>query len=541
VPDLVPIKRALLSVSDKTDLVPFARGLAELGVELISTGGTAVVLREAGLDVISVDQITGFPEMMDGRVKTLHPAIHGALLGRRDMPTHLEAMKTHDIAPIDLVCVNLYPFEQTILAEGVSEPEAIEQIDIGGPAILRSSAKNHDFVTVVTSARQYDLVVNELREHEGATTLALRRELSAAAFARTAEYDAAISAWMGSRVGSQLGGDGGGVFPEMLQLSYGKVGMLRYGENPHQKAAVYADPSSSGPSLVTAHLEHGKPLSYNNLNDGAAALELVQDLHDAFADSAVAAIVKHTNACGAAVAADAADVVSAAMACDPKAAYGGILCVNEVVDAAVASRLVAEASFLEVVIAPSFTDDAQALVGERWQNIRLLATGPLEAGGSQSIAINGLPGGLLLQERDVKPANPSSWARAAGPDPDANVLAEAAFAWTVVKHLKSNAISITAGQRLLGAGPGQVDRVGACGIAIEKAGDAIAAAKQAGEPIVAASDAFFPFADGPEKLIDAGVQCIVQPGASRRDQETFDLCESRGVTCLVTHVRHFRH
>ncbi|MHC4990858.1 MAG: bifunctional phosphoribosylaminoimidazolecarboxamide formyltransferase/IMP cyclohydrolase, partial [Planctomycetota bacterium] len=320
--DLTPIRRALLSVSDKTDLVPFARSLASQGVQLVSTGGTAAALREAGLEVVAVEQLTGFPEMMDGRVKTLHPRVHGALLARRDRPEHLQAMQEHGIEPIDLVCINLYPFEQTILDEGVTLDEAIEQIDIGGPSILRSAAKNHQFVTVITSTSQYDEVVTAMRANEGATTLELRRRLAAAAFMRTAGYDTAISAWMGRYVA--------GRFPEQLQLSYSKVANLRYGENPHQKAAVYANPASREVGVVRSRVLHGKPLSYNNLLDGAAALHLVVELHAEFPQRVAAAIIKHTNPCGAAVAADVATAFVDAEAGDPQAAFGGILAVSHV-------------------------------------------------------------------------------------------------------------------------------------------------------------------------------------------------------------------
>ncbi|MHC5001945.1 MAG: bifunctional phosphoribosylaminoimidazolecarboxamide formyltransferase/IMP cyclohydrolase [Planctomycetota bacterium] len=529
-PDLVPIRRALLSVSDKTDLLPFARRLADLGVELISTGGTAAALRKGGLAVRPVEHVTGFPEIMDGRVKTLHPLIHGGLLARRDLPAHVEAMQQHGIEPIDLVCISLYPFEQTIRTDGVSVDEAIEQIDIGGPAMLRSAAKNHEFVTVVTSASQYDKVVTEIRSNDGATTMKLRQSLAAAAFARTAEYDTTISAWMGER--------GGELFPELLQLRFAKRGTLRYGENPHQKAAVYASPNAPETTVVGAPLLNGRPLSYNNLLDGAAALQLCQDLHDAFTDLVTAVVVKHTNACGASVAVDGPAAIAGAFSGDPVAAYGGILACSATINDGTARAIAEGGPFIEVVVAPAFEDAARDRLAERWPNVRLLAVGPYDQTRGWSLTFRSVPGGVLVQEPDRKPANPREWSHAAGPEPDDLLLADATFAWTVVKHLKSNAIAIAAGGELLGGGPGQVDRVGAARLAVLKAG---ARLKESTRPPVAASDAFFPFPDGPALLADAGVRCIVQPGGSKRDEETIALCEERGVTCLLTGVRHFRH
>ncbi len=528
----VPVRRALISVSEKTDLIPFASALQSFGVEIISTGGTAEALRDAGVDVIAIDQVTGFPEMMDGRVKTLHPAIHGALLGRRDSESHMQAMNEHGITPIDLICVNLYPFERTILQDGITDEEAIEQIDIGGPSMLRSAAKNYASVAVVTSPEQYDHVANVLRENDGSTTLELRRELAGAAFTRTAQYDTAISAWMATHRPD--------AFPSMLRLSYALHSELRYGENPHQKAAVYSNPASPEPSVVSATMLHGKPLSYNNVNDGAAALELVQELHSVADRKPAAAIIKHANACGAAVADDLTAAFERAYAGDPLAAYGGILAVNTRVDAAAARAMCEGQKFLEVIIAPSFDDDATALLSERWKNVRLLAVGSIEHSGNRKLDYKSIPGGMLAQQRDMKLPDVPQWQHSAGPKPDDRLLEDAAFVWTIAKHLKSNAIAIGRGGQLLGGGMGQVDRVTACKLAVERAfaGDK---GGEADRPIIAASDAFFPFPDGPQTLIDAGVQCIVQPGGSMRDQETLDLCEQLGVTCLLTGARHFRH
>jgi phosphoribosylaminoimidazolecarboxamide formyltransferase/IMP cyclohydrolase len=536
--NLVPIRRALISVSDKTDLIPFARALAEMRVEIISTGGTAAALSAAGIQALSVDQVTGFPEMMDGRVKTLHPAIHGALLGRRDVPNHVQAMRDHRITPIDLVCVSLYPFERTILQPGIAFEQAIEQIDIGGPSMLRSAAKNFAFVTVLTSAEQYDRVISEMKANDGATTLELRRDFAAAAFTRTAEYDTAISAWMGTRRDDP--------FPSMLRLTYAHASDLRYGENPHQKAAVYKNPASAEPSVVSARVLHGKELSYNNLHDGAAALELVQELFEVFPapGMAGAAVIKHANPCGAAIGATLAEAFDKAYSSDPLAAYGGILAVNRPIDRETAQHICDGQKFLEVIIAPAegdaaaFSRDALELLRGRWARVRLLETCGIRHTGQRKINYKSIPGGMLVQERDMKLANVEQWIHAAGPPPDENTTRDAAFAWTIAKHLKSNAIAIAVEGQLIGAGMGQVDRVSACRLAIERA-------EKNGVrnrfPPVAASDAFFPFPDGPRLLIDAGVRCIVHPGGSKRDGETLDLCDQHGVTCLITGVRHFKH
>ena len=528
--DLAPVRRALISVSDKTDLIPFARALEALGIELLSTGGTARTLDEAGIKVRTVESVTGFPEMMDGRVKTLHPRVHGAILARRDEPSHISALEEHEIETIDLVCVNLYPFERTIREPEVTTKQAIEQIDIGGPSMLRSAAKNHDHVTVVTSSAQYDRLINELKSQECHTTQTLRTDFAAAAFSRTAEYDAAISSWMGHQSEAR--------FPDVLQLSFTAQESLRYGENPHQRAVLYADPAPSGADLASAEQLRGKPLSYNNILDAAAAMELVQDLRDLSPDSTSVAVVKHTNPCGAAVRTDPVEAFSRAHAGDPMAAYGGIVAISKVVEAALARCMIEEARFLEVVIAEGFTAEAVELLGERWSNVRLLATGDLRRPSRTEIMYRSIPGGLLAQEQDRAPVQPDEFRHVAGPAPSKEMLAEAGMLSTVVKHLKSNAVCIGRGGALLGAGAGQMDRVASCKIAIEKSAARLGGGE---DSVVAASDAFFPFSDGPELLIDAGVQCLIHPGGSKRDSETFELCEQRGVTCLLTGVRHFRH
>ncbi len=533
----IRIRRALLSVSDKTDLVPFARALVEQGVELVSTGGTAAALQTAGVPVVPIEKLTGFPEIMDGRVKTLHPAVHGGLLHRRDDPKHVEQARQHKIPAIDLVCVNLYPFERTIRKEGVTEEEAIENIDIGGPSMLRSAAKNHHFVTVVTSTEQYDRVIAEMKKSDGCTSLDLRRELAAAAFSSTAEYDATIAAWMGVSgvAGESIPTE---VFPDVLRLSYIAHQDLRYGENPHQRATVYRDSGSNEPSVVTAELLAGKPLSYNNLLDASAALELVQDLRDSFPGQVAATVVKHTNPCGAAIAATAKEAFERAYDGDRLAAYGGIVALSAPVDGTAAASIVEGEKFLEVIVAPSFTPDAVALLAERWKNVRLLATGSLRPVPTRAMTFRSIPGGLLAQERDVKSTLLEELTVAPGPEPTAAMKADAVFLMTVAKHLKSNAVCIGAGLQLLGAGAGQMDRVASCRTAIEKAGQRL----RSGDRVpVAASDAFFPFNDGPRLLLDAGVGCIVHPGGSKRDQDTLDLCRERGAPCLITGVRHFRH
>jgi len=524
---LVPVRRALVSVSDKSDLVPFVRSLVQHGVSIISTGGTATGLASAGIDVIPIDQVTGVPEMMDGRVKTLHPAIHGGLLALRDRPAHIEALEAHGIGPIDLVCVNLYPFERTILEPEITDAEAIEQIDIGGPAMLRSAAKNHRFVTVVTHPSQYDMLATSMRTNDGATTAALRRDLAGAAFSRTAEYDAAIAAWMATQRDDD--------FPSTLRLTYTHQQDLRYGENPHQRAALYSNPASGDPSVVRATLRSGKALSYNNILDASAALEVVRDLHAAFEDPS-AAVVKHTNPCGAALAGDPPEAIVRALAGDPLAAYGGILAVSRPVDAAEAEAIGEHAGFLEVVLAPSFTDAAVERIAGTWPNCRLLEVGGLRRAG-RKIDYRSIPGGMLVQQRDVKLPSTSTWAHAAGPTAEETDWSDAAFATVIVKHVNSNAIVLTADRHLLGVGGGQVDRVTACRLAVAKAGDRL---RDHPRPI-AASDAFFPFDDGPRLLIDAGVKVLVHPGGSRRDQDTMDLCDEREVVCLVTGTRHFRH
>ncbi len=552
-PDLSPVRRALLSVSDKTGLVPFAQALARHGCEIISTGGTAEALKKAGLKVTTIESVTGFPEMMDGRVKTLHPKVHGGLLALRDVPSHAAAMKEHAIGAIDLVCVNLYPFEQTVARADCTREQAIENIDIGGPSMIRSGAKNHAYVAVVTSPTQYGRVEAELSQHKGSTSLALRESLAGEAYSATARYDAAITAYLTNRRDTH--------FSPLLNVSLVKIDDLRYGENPHQRAALYRLSSrrvgNAGPSLTTAEQLHGKELSYNNINDGAAALELALALLRVEPHQAGACVIKHTNPCGCAIAPNARDAIDMAIAGDPIAAYGGILALNRTVDAHAAERLTHKDNFFEVIIAPAYSAEALVLLRARWANVRLLALHQDEradadgrdamligAGGDPTsqdqLEFRSIPGGVLVQDRDLLLAPPEKLERKAGPKPTPDQLRAARFLEATGRFLFSNAIVLGggvpghAGVRMFGAGAGQMDRVTSCRLAVEKAGPLARGA-------VAFSDAFFPFADGPEILINSGVQVIVHPGGSKRDDETFALCDKHGVTCLVSGLRHFRH
>lgn len=539
--DHVAIRRALISVWDKTGLLPFAQRLASFGVEIVSTGGTAAALSSAGLKITTIDSLTGFPEMLSGRVKTLHPMVHGGLLGVRDDSEHAAQMERHGIRPIDLLCVNLYPFEQTIARENCTKDEAIENIDIGGPAMIRSAAKNHEWVTVVTSPSQYDRVGRELELNRGLTSLSLRTELAAAAFALTCRYDGAIAAYLSPCASS--------VFPPVMNIGLVKADELRYGENPHQRAALYRtlghDRGPAG-TIANAQQLHGKELSYNNILDANAAMELAWALERACPGRVGACIVKHTNPCGAAVSETAADAVTEAIASDPLAAYGGILALNDELDLPTAERLLDKGVFLEVAVAPSFDADAVGVLQGKSVNLRLLACGALGQAEHathdvRQIEFRSIPGGVLAQERDVRLAAIGELTHSAGPPPDPDLLRAARLLEAVGRSLLSNAVVIggvsrerQGSIRQFGAGAGQMDRLTACRIAVEKAG------KNA-HGSAAFSDAFFPFPDGARVLIDAGVKLIMHPGGSKRDQDTLDLCNDRGVTCITTGVRHFRH
>jgi phosphoribosylaminoimidazolecarboxamide formyltransferase/IMP cyclohydrolase len=548
--DLVPVRRALLSVSDKTGLVPFATALVnEFGVELISTGGTAKALRDAGLPVKDVSDVTGFPEMMDGRVKTLHPLIHGGLLGLRDEPSHVEAMAKHGIQPIDLVVINLYPFQETIAKPDVTFEEAIENIDIGGPSMIRSAAKNHRFVLVVTSADRYEKVLGDLREHKGSSCGKHRLKMAQQAFGHTAAYDTAISSYLRDQLGDEtirfepLSSDTLGKPNVMLYQPPLKLRQtLRYGENPHQSSALYLpdSPESEQLSLANAKQHHGKELSYINLLDADAALACVKDF-----DQPAACIVKHATPCGVASAQDIASAFVNAYDSDPLAAFGGIVAVNRPIDLATAQRIVEGQKFLEVIVAPEYADDALALLKDRWKNVRLLQCGMglrhmekenhvPEARATNTLSIRSIDGGFLVQETDSVGIVESEWKVASTRQPTAQELADLKFAWLACKHVKSNAIVLAKNGATVGIGGGQVDRVGAARIAIEKAGERAKGA-------VVASDAFFPFPDGPELLLKAGAMAIVQPGGSQRDQLTIDAVNAAGAAMVFTGLRHFRH
>ena len=524
--DTVRITRALLSVSDKTGLVELATALAGHGVALLSTGGTFKALRDAGLPVTEVADYTGMPEMMDGRVKTLHPRLHGGILARRDLDTHTAAMRSQDIPPIDLVVVNLYPFEATV-ARGAGFEESVENIDIGGPALIRSAAKNHASVAVVTDPSDYRLLTDELGAHGGATTLGLRRRLAAAAYARTAGYDAAISGW--------FAGQQGDAFPHRLAIAGALKQPLRYGENPHQQAAFYvAGPQRAG--VATATQLQGKELSYNNLNDTDAAFELVAE----FGRPAVA-IIKHANPCGVAEADDLATAYARALACDPVSAFGGIIAVNREIDARTAEEICK--LFAEVVIAPRISGDARRVLASK-KNLRVLETGALPDPAAGGTTFKSLSGGFLAQSRDVGRVARADLKTVTQRAPTDQELADLLFAFRVCKHVKSNAIVYAKAGATVGIGAGQMSRVDSSRIAAWKAGEA-AKASGAPEPLthgsVVASDAFFPFADGLIAAAEAGATAVIQPGGSMRDAEVIAAADERGLAMVLTGIRHFRH
>jgi phosphoribosylaminoimidazolecarboxamide formyltransferase / IMP cyclohydrolase len=524
---LRPIKRALISVSDKTGLLDFARALAARGVALISTGGTAKTLSEAGLDVADVASVTGFPEMLDGRVKTLHPAIHGGILARRDMAAHLDAIKQHNIAPIDLVVVNLYPFAQT-RARGGDFDECLENIDIGGPALIRAAAKNHDGVAVVTDPSDYAAVLAEMNAHNGATTLVLRRKLAGLAFARTAAYDADISAWFAELEGEK--------FPPVVAVAGTLKEKLRYGENPHQAAAFYLNTAAKRPGIATATQLQGKELSFNNLNDTDAAYECVAEF-----EAPAVAIIKHANPCGVATGSDLRDAFLKALACDPVSAFGGIVAVNRPLDAAIVEAI--GKLFLEVIIAPDVTDDAKALLAKK-QNLRLLSAGALPDAKAPGMTLRSLAGGYLLQTRDDGRIGESDLKIVTKRAPTDTERKDMLFAFRVAKHVKSNAIVYAKHGATVGIGAGQMSRVDSSRIAAHKAEESGKAAGLKASPAigsVVASDAFFPFADGLEAAIAAGATAVIQPGGSVRDNEVIAAADKAGIAMVFTGMRHFRH
>jgi phosphoribosylaminoimidazolecarboxamide formyltransferase/IMP cyclohydrolase len=530
------IERALLTVSDKSGLVDFARELVAAGVELFSTGGTRQHLADAGVPVRDVAEYTGFPEMMDGRVKTLHPKIHGGILCRRDRPDDMAALARHGISSFELVVVNLYPFEKTVARPGVTIDDAIENIDIGGPSLTRSAAKNHAWVTVATDAQQYGAILEQVRA-SGATTPEFRRQLAAAAFARTAEYDAAIARYFATILppasfpsAGKAGEPGAaGVPPVTLQLSPRTT--LRYGENPHQSAALYALPDAAPHALVNARVLHGKELSYNNLLDLDAALACVRAL-----PAPAVAVLKHNNPCGAATAATLGEAAAKAWDGDPLSAFGSVLGVNVPVDAAMAELLAEPGKFVEAIVAPEFTPEALEILTTKpkWRdNVRLLAVGAIEPGrgGAEWRQIDG---GMLRQDADDLPDQPGEWRVVTEGKPSATLERDLAFAWAVCRHVKSNAIVLVRDGAVVGVGAGQMSRVDSVEIAIRKAGDRSRGA-------VLASDAFFPFDDSIHAAAAAGVAAVIQPGGSRRDEEVIAAGNKLGLPMIFTGRRHFRH
>ncbi len=526
----VAIKRALLSVSDKGGLVELGKALAARGVELVSTGGTAKALREAGLDVRDVSDLTGFPEMMDGRVKTLHPMVHGGLLAVRDNAEHAAAMDAHGIGAIDLVVVNLYPFEATVM-RGASRDEIIENIDIGGPSMVRSAAKNHQFVTIVTDPADYDTLLGELEGSNGSTSLDFRRKMAAKAFSATAAYDSMISQWFAFADQQQL-------FPDMLAINGKAPVELRYGENPHQKAALYAPAGPHAHGIAQARQLQGKELSYNNYNDADAALELCAE----FAGGAPAVvIVKHANPCGVAQAATLIDAWNDALQCDSVSAFGGIVAVNTELDAETAAAICE--IFTEVVIAPSVSDGAREAFARK-KNLRLLVTGDLPDPRRAGLTVKPITGGLLVQTRDNGAISEADLKVVTKREPTSRELKDCLFAWTVARHVKSNAIVYARNGATAGIGAGQMNRRDSSRIAAMKAAEAAetygwSESRTVGSAV--ASDAFFPFADGLLAAAEAGATAIIQPGGSIRDDEVIAAADEAGLAMVFTGMRHFRH
>ncbi len=522
---LIPVRRALVSVSDKAGMVDLARALDALGVELISTGGSARALREAHIPVREVSDVTGFPEIMDGRVKTLHPSIHGGLLGRRH--TDEAVMREHDIAPIDLLVVNLYPFARTVARPEVSMEDAIENIDIGGPAMLRAAAKNHDRVLVVTDPSDYAGLVDTLRE-QGGTTLAMRQRLAARAYAHTARYDGMIADWLGAHIGEPEPTP----FAPTLHLSLNRSATLRYGENPHQGGALYVEAEAPAKGIVaTARVLAGKPLSYNNLADADAALECVKAFHKVPA----CVIVKHANPCGVALGDNLIDAYERAFACDSTSAFGGIIAFNQPLDAATADTILAR-QFVEVVIAPQVDDAAREAFAKK-PNVRLLATGEWPQQAPAARNYKRIEGGLLVQDTDRDTLLVDDLKVVSRRVPTADELRDLLFAWHVAMFVKSNAIVYAKGGQTMGIGAGQMSRVISARIAAMKAGEA-------GLDVVGsamASDAFFPFRDGIDAAAEAGVETVIQPGGSIRDKEVIAAADEHGMAMVFTGMRHFRH
>jgi phosphoribosylaminoimidazolecarboxamide formyltransferase / IMP cyclohydrolase len=517
-PGAVRVRRALLSVSDKTGIVDFARGLAGLGVELVSTGGTAKELAAAGLEVRAIDDLTGFPEIMDGRVKTLHPKLHAGLLAVRSDPEHVAAMAEHGAEPIDLVCVNLYPFERTAARRGVSDAEVIENIDVGGPTMIRASAKNHAFVAVVVKPEAYDAVLEELRAGDGLLSMDTREALAADAFAYTARYDTAIARWFAERSED---------FPPLFVRAYEKVTDLSYGENPHQRAAYYQQVGSRMHLLSMVRQHQGRQLSYNNLFDLDAARRVVGEF-----EVPACVIIKHANPCGVAVGRTVLEAYERAFACDPVSAFGGIIAVNRRLDRAAAEAIAGQ--FVEVLIAPDYDPGALEIMSER-PNARVLQDEERRVPLAGDPAVRQVLGGLLVQDRDLDSEDRSEMQVVSERQPTEAEWSEMLFAWRVCKHVSSNAIVLCKDLATVGIGAGQMSRVDSVRLAVEKSRlDSLQGA-------ALASDAFFPFADGPELAIRAGIESIIQPGGSRNDPAVVEAADAAGIVMVFTSRRHFRH
>jgi phosphoribosylaminoimidazolecarboxamide formyltransferase/IMP cyclohydrolase len=519
-PGDVRIRRAVLSVSDKTGIAEFARGLAELDVELVSTGGTAAALREAGLAVRDIENFTGFPEIMGGRVKTLHPKLYAGVLGLRDDPTHMLAAEEHEVEFVDLVCVNLYPFEAWAGRRGVTEHEVLEHVDIGGPTMIRAAAKNFGFTAVVVKPESYDAVLQELRDGDNKLSLPTRESLAAEAFAYTARYDTAISRWFAEKQGD---------FPELMMSAYEKVTDLSYGENPHQRAAYYSQVGARMHVLSQVRQCGGKELSFNNVLDINAGRLLVQEF-----EVPACAIIKHNNPCGVAVGGTGLEAYRRAFACDPMSAFGGVICLNRPVDAELATALVGQ--FSEVVLAPLFSEEAVEILSSK-PNLRILEDNERRRVDISEWDLKRVIGGLLVQDRDVDLEDRSEMEVVTERKPSEREWGEMLFAWKVCKHVRSNAIVLARGLSSVGIGAGQMSRVDSVRLAIEKAratdsdltGGALA------------SDAFFPFSDGPQLAVDAGITAVIQPGGSVRDHEVVEAADAAGISMVFTHRRHFRH
>ena len=525
----VALKRALISVSDKTGLIEFAQKLAARGVEILSTGGSAKAMREAGLTVKDVADVTGFPEMMDGRVKTLHPAVHGGLLALRDNDEHLAAMQAHGIGPIDLLVVNLYPFEETV-AKGADYADCIENIDIGGPAMIRAAAKNHGFVSVIVDVQDYDALLAELDANDDHTTMGFRQRQAQIAYARTAAYDAAVSTWMAGAIGEET--------PRRRAFAGTLAQGLRYGENPHQQAAFYVT-GDTRPGVASARQWQGKELSYNNINDTDAAFELVAEFDPA--NGPACAIIKHANPCGVAQGATAIEAYKRAFDCDTTSAFGGIVALNQPLDGATAEEIVK--IFTEVVIAPDADEDAKRIFAAK-KNLRLLTTGGLPDPTAAGMTFRQVAGGFLAQGRDNGHVTRDALKIVTERQPSEQELNDLLFAWTVAKHVKSNAIVYARDGATVGIGAGQMSRVDSTRIGRRKSED-MAEALGLAQPLTigsaVASDAFFPFADGIEALAEAGAKAVIQPGGSMRDDEVIAAANRLGLAMVFTGQRHFRH